>query len=156
MNSISIGDIIAVMALALSAYAIWTTRQFNKRQLNLIEMQEELSARQLEQGKQDALDASRADVSARYIKEGRSRYKLKIYNKGKAQARNVRIEFPNSDSPVPSNDLQKKLPMEALAQHEWVDLIAAVHMGTPPKIESILRWEDDHALENKKTVYLTL
>lgn len=83
----------ALVALALSAYAIFTTRHFYKRQLGLFEMQKELSARQLAQEKQYELDASRADVGTHYVKEGGSQKWLRIINQGKLQAQYVRIEF---------------------------------------------------------------
>lgn len=156
MDGISVSDIVAVVALLVSGYAIWTTQKFNRRQLSLIESQEELNKRLLAQGESEALDARKADVGAKYVKLGSSRYKLKVFNKGKATARNVRIEFPDGDSPVPQSELRDKFPMEILEQHGSVDLIAAVHMQTPPKQTAILRWADDYSDSNEKTAYLTL
>lgn len=156
MDGITLGDVAAVIALLLSGYAIWTTRNFNKRQLSLIESQEELNKRLLAQGDTEALESRKADVGASYVKLGSNKYRLKVFNKGKAPARNVRIEFPDGDTPVPKSEIADKFPMEVLEQHQSVDLIAAVSMGTPSKQTAIVRWLDDHSDSNEKTVYLTL
>jgi len=153
---VAISDLIAIIALALSGYAILTTSKFNKRQLSLIETQEQLNKRLLEQGESDALAARKADVGASFVKLGGSKYRIKVFNKGKAPARNVMIEFPEGESPVPQSEIRDKFPMEVLEQHQSVDLIAAVSMGTPSKLTAILKWADDHAENNEKTVYLTL
>lgn len=156
MNGITLGDIAAVIALLLSGYAIWTTRKFNKRQLTLIESQEELNKRLLAQSDAKAFESRKADVGASYAKFGSSKYRLKVFNKGKAVARNVRIEFPDGDTPVLKSEIEDKFPMEVLEQHQSVDLIAAVSMGTPSKQTAIVRWSDDHSDSNEKTLYLTL
>jgi hypothetical protein len=153
---IAFSDIIALIALGLSGYAIWTTSKFNKRQLSLMETQDQLNRRQLEQGESEALQARRADVGANLVKMGRNNYRLKVFNRGKAPARDIRIEFPDGNDMIPESELRHKFPMEVLEQHQSVDLIAAPDMGTPPKQTAILRWVDDHSESNEKTVYLTL
>jgi len=154
--SISLGDIVAAIALLLSGYAIWTTSKFNKRQLSLIDSQEKLNQRLLAQGENEAIAALKADVGASFVKLGSSRYRIKVFNKGKAPARNVVIEFPDGNDVVPASEIRDKFPMEILEQHQSVDLIAAVHTGTPPKQTVSLRWADDHSETNEKTVYLTV
>lgn len=153
---ITVSDVIAVIALLVSVYAIWTTSRFNKRQLSLIESQEQLNQRLLAQGESEALESLKADVGARLVKLGSSKYQLKVFNKGKAAARRIEIEFPQGNNLVPDNELKHKFPMEILEKHQSVDLIAAVHMGTPVKQTAILRWVDEHSETNEKIVYLTL
>lgn len=153
--SISVGDIVAVLAFLLSGYAIWTTSSFNKRQLSLIDTQEKLNKRLLEQGESETLQARKADVGASVVKLGNRSYRVRVFNKGKSAARNVQIEFPNGNNMIPVTELRHKFPMEVLEQHQSVDLIAAIHNQTPPKQEVVLKWDDDHANENQKTVYLT-
>ena len=50
-------DIIAGLALLLSAYAAWKTVQFNDRQKSLIESQEKLNQRLLEKEEADSRTA---------------------------------------------------------------------------------------------------
>ena len=139
-----------------SGYAIWTTSRFNKRQLSLIESQEQLNKRLLKQSESDDAAARKADIGANFVKLGSSTYRLKVFNKGKAAARNVRIEFPDGESPVLDSEVAEKFPMEVLEQYQSVELIAAVHIGMRVKHTAVLRWEDDHSDSNEKTVYLTI
>lgn len=154
--TISLSDIIAVFALVLSGYAVWTTSRFNKRQLSLIDSQEKLNKRLLEQREDEVLEARKADVGASIVKLGSSKYRLKVFNRGKAPARSVQIEFPNGNDLVSESEIGQKFPMEVLEQHQSVDMIASVSLGTPAKHTVLLRWVDDQSDSNKKTVYLTL
>lgn len=153
---VSVSDVVSIVALTLSGYALWTTSKFNKRQLSLIDSQEKLNARLLAQGESEALEKRKADVGASLVALGSSKHRIKVFNKGKASARNVRIEFPDGNDLVPNSEITDKFPMEVLEQHQAVELIAAVHMGTPRKQTVILRWADEHSDANEKTVYLTL
>jgi len=154
--TVTLSDVVAIMALAFSGYAIWITSKFNKRQLSLIDSQEQLNKRLLERGDSEAIEARKADVGASLVKLGSSRYRLKVFNKGKAVARDVRIEFPNGNDIVPDAEIADKFPMEIMEQHQSVDLIAAVHLMTPRKHTVTLRWADDYSDSNEKTVFLTL
>ena len=67
------------------------------------------------------------------MKYASNNYRVKVFNKGKAVARNVTIEFPEGNNMVPASEITDKFPMEMLEQHQSVDLIAAVSMDTPRK-----------------------
>lgn len=152
---VKLSDVIAILALLSSGYAIWTTSRFNKRQLSLIETQEKLNKRLLAQGEGEALEARKADVGASLVRYGSNNYKVKVFNKGKSPARNVMIEFPDANNMVPELEIRNKFPMEILEQHQSVDLIAAVSMDTPSKQPVVVKWSDDHSDNNRKTIYLT-
>lgn len=155
MTAATLSNFIAILALALSGYAIWTTSRFNKRQVSMIETQERLNKRLLEQGESEVLESRKADVGASLVKFASNNYRVKVFNKGKAPARNVTIEFPEGNEMVIDSELRDKFPMEILEQHQSVDLIAAIHMGTPRKQAALLKWADDYSGANEKTVYLT-
>lgn len=154
--SISTSDVIAGLALLLSAYATWKTLRFNDRQKRLIETQEALNRRLLAKEEGELRDLKSADLGASFIKIGSNDYRLKIYNKGKAAARNVRIEFPEGNDCVIDSDVEGKFPLESLEQHQAVELLASVEMGTRSKHPIRLRWEDDAELHNEKVVYPTI
>ncbi len=153
---IQIGDILTLIAVLLSAYAVLTTSRFNRRQLSLIKTQEELNKLLLEQGHTEAQALLKADVGANFVKIGRGAYRLKIFNKGKSVAKNVRIEFPDGDDPLPLDELNSKFPMETLECHQSVDLVVAVHFETKMKHKIRLMWEDEISTDNEKTSFLTL
>ncbi|UKE68210.1 hypothetical protein K8O61_11895 [Xanthomonas cerealis pv. cerealis] len=156
MASFSTGDVIAVAAFLLSAYATWKTCQFNEKQKGLIESQERLNKLLLEKEAGEASNTKRADLGANFIKLGSNQYRLKIFNKGKSVARNVSIEFPEGNDCLIDSDIEAKFPLERMDPHQFVELIAAVHMETKSKQVIKLYWSDDHAENNEKLVYPTI
>lgn len=149
-------DVVAGLAFFLSAYATWKTVQFNDRQRSLIESQERLNRRLLEKEDAEASGEKKADLGATFIKLGSSNHRLKIWNKGKAAARNVRIEFPSGNDVVMQSDIDRKFPLESLDPFQSVEIIAAVHMGSKSKHEVKLLWADGHSEANEKITYPTL
>lgn len=150
------GDVIACLALILSGYATWRTGRFNEKQKSLIEGQKELTNLLLEKEKGDVLDDKKADLGATFVKLGSSKHRLKIWNKGNATARNVKLEFPEGNDVLIQSDIDEKFPLESLEKHQSVELIAAVHMGTRRKHVIRLIWEDDAQEYNEKNAYPTL
>ena len=154
--TIDAGDVIAGLAFILSGYAAWQTTSFNKRQKSLIESQEKLNNRLLEKENEDAIKEKSADLGASFIKLGSSKYRLKIWNKGSATAKNVKIEFPEGNDVVIDSEVTDKFPMESLERHQSVELIAAVCSQTKRKHVVRLIWEDDAQAHNEKLSYPTL
>lgn len=154
--TIDAGDVIAGLALLLSGYATWQTVSFNKKQKSLVESQEKLNNLLLEKENEGAVKEKSADLGASFIKLGSSKYRLKVWNKGSATARNVRIEFPEGNDVIIDSEISDKFPMESLERHQSVELMAAVHMQTKPKHVVRLIWEDDAEAHNEKLSYPTL
>lgn len=149
-------DFIAVLALAVSAYAAWKTIRFNELQKSLIETQERLNRLLLEKEIWDATTNKKADLGATIVKLANSNYRLKIWNKGKVAAKNVSIFFPEGNELVDDEDVSEKFPLESLDTHQSVDLVAFVGMDTKSKHVIRLTWSDDSNLQNEKIVYATL
>ncbi|WP_223670543.1 hypothetical protein [Kangiella shandongensis] len=156
LDSVDVGDLIAGLALLLSAYATWQTVSFNKKQRSLVDSQERLNNLLLEKENDGVLKEKKADLGASFIKLGSSKYRLKVWNKGVSTARNVRIEFPEGNNVIIPSEVSDKFPMESLERHQFVELIAAVHMQTKRKHVVRLIWEDDAKSHNEKLVYPTL
>lgn len=154
--SFTVSDIAAGLAFMLSAYATWKTVQFNDRQKFLIESQQKLNQRLLEKEDAESISDKKADLGAAFVKLGSSKYRLKIWNKGKTAARNVSIEFPEGNDCIIESEIDAKFPLEVLETHQSVELIAAVHMGTKRKHAIKLLWVDDFSQSNEKVVYSTL
>jgi len=154
--SLNASDVLASLAFLLSAYATWKTVKFNDRQKSLIESQEKLNQRLLEKEDAESISEKKADLGATFIKLGSSDYRLKIWNKGKATARNVSIDFPEGNDCFIESDIKSKFPLETLDTHQSVELIAAVCMDTRNKHAIKLVWTDDFKPINEKIVYPTL
>jgi len=154
--SLNASDVLASLAFLLSAYATWKTVRFNDRQKSLIESQERLNQRLLEKEDAESTSEKKADLCATFIKLGSSNYRLKIWNKGKATARNVSIDFPEGNDCFMESDIRSKFPLETLDTHQSVELIAAVCLETKNKHAVKLGWADDFSPINEKIVYPTL
>jgi hypothetical protein len=151
--SFSVGDIWGGLALIVSMYAAHKTIKFNERQKSLIESQERLNALLLKKEENESLSSQKADLGVSFLKLGNNRYRLKIWNKGKATARNVTITFPDGNDIVPSSELRDKFPLEFLETYGSVELIASVHMQTKSKHTVCLSWSDSFSEHNDKTFY---
>jgi hypothetical protein len=154
--SIDAGDVIAGLALLMSAYATWRTTSFNEKQKSLIESQEKLNILLLEKEKSEAVSEKKADLGAAFVKLGSNKHRLKIWNKGNATARNIRLEFPDGNDVLIQSDVDEKFPLESMEKFQSVELIASVHMGTKSKHVIRIVWEDDAQNHNEKLVYPTL
>lgn len=150
------GDGIALLALGLSGYATWRTVQFNKRQDSLVETQKKLNELLLAKETEEAIDERKADLGASIVKLGNSKYRLKVWNKGNAEAKNITLEFPDGNDLIPESELKSKFPYESLEKHASIELIADVSFQTPRKHKLILCWSDEHRNKNAKTVYPTI
>jgi hypothetical protein len=154
--TIDSGDIIAGFALFFSVYATIKTIQFNNRQQAFIESQEKLNKLLLEKEVSEATSEKKANLSASFLKLGSSKYRLKIWNKGKSTARDIMIEFPEGNDVVMEDEIKEKFPLESLDTHQSVELIASIYMGTRSKHLIRLTWADDHNDRNEKFVHATL
>lgn len=151
-----ISDIMSILALGLSALATVKTIQFNSRQKSLIKSQEELNKKLLKKEDEETILANKADLSASFVKIGSSNYRLKIWNKGKSAARNVMIEFPEGNDYVSESELKGKFPLEYLETHQFVELIASIHLQSKRKTTIKILWSDEFSKSNEKLVYPTI
>ncbi|EMB2851854.1 TPA: hypothetical protein NIJ57_005121 [Pseudomonas aeruginosa] len=87
---------------------------------------------------------------------GNSKYKLRVFNKGKAPARHVTIDFPEGNEVIPESDIESKFPLQLLDVHQAVELIAAVHLGTKSKHLVKLEWDDGRTGRAAKELWATL
>ncbi len=154
--SFTISDVLAALALVLSLVATVATARFNARQKSLIESQELLNRRLLAREQSEAAASEQADLSASLVKVGQSNWRLKIYNRGKAAARNVTITTAEDDDLLIQEDVVSKFPLELLEPAHGVDLISLIHLGSKSKHEVTLGWSDDFRDSNTKTVYVTI
>ncbi len=153
---VDLGDVVALLALGLSAYSMKKTFEFNKRQNEFIDTNDKLNKLLLEKEHQDALHQKKADISANFIKIGKNNRRLKIFNKGKNTAENIRIEFPDGNEMILESDIHDKFPIPILEQHQSVELLAAVGMQSPSRITVKLIWDDGTGKDNEKTLTPTV
>jgi hypothetical protein len=154
--TLSLGNVIAGLALLLSAYATWRSHRFKKKEEDLLDIQRKVNSLVLEKEKREAEQAECAELGASFVTIGSQKHRLKIFNRGKAPAHEVSIEFPEGNDIIPNTELVDKFPMELIEPGQAVELIAIVHSGTKRKYAIDLRWKDVGGQERKKMVHATL
>ena len=149
-------EVIAALALLLSGYATWRAHKFKKKEEELLDLQTKVNALILEKEQREAIHATRAELGASFLSLGSNRYRLKIFNRGKAAAHSVAIEFPDGNDAIPESELNEKFPLEIMEPGQSVELIAAVHNGTRRKQAVHLKWTDLNGKAQEKIVHATL
>ncbi len=142
LQNFGFSEAIALVALVVAFYYGWQNSKLTKRLIVK------------EAG--DAEARSRADLGANFLKIGKS-HRLKIFNRGNAAARNVRIEILDADDNcLIQSDIDSKFPHECIEPHQGVELVASVHLGSKRKHPIRLIWDDEFRSNNEKTVYPTI
>ena len=148
--SVSASDVMAALTLGLAIYIAWHQRALGTSQKHLNDFL-------LKQGKEEVLNARKADLRAKFIRpDPHKKYHLEIRNKGKGTARNVRIEFPEGDDLVLESDVDCKFPLEVLAPDKAVELVALIGCGRGNKQLIKLIWDDDSGKNNEISSYPTI
>jgi hypothetical protein len=104
-------SVIAALALLFSIYTFWKQYRLGKEQAV---QQKQLNDLMIAKELVEAQNTKKADVSANLIKVGENNYRVKVLNRGKAEARNVRIEDSASGSYLIEQDVKSKFPLERL------------------------------------------
>ena len=154
--NIDFGNIIALCAFFLAAHSTKKTFDFNRRQKEIIEIQDSLNKTLLRREQKEAIDEFCADISANFIKIGTNKRRLKVFNKGKGTAKNVNIEFPDGNELLMDSEVKDKFPIPLLEQFQSVELIAVTSFGSPTRITIKLIWDDEEKVNKSKIVTPTL
>ena len=116
-----------------------------------------LSQFQITKEKAEADALKKADLGANFYTLGTNKRRLKIFNKGRSTARNVRIAFPEDIDCLQQEDIDARFPLEVLAVHQAVELpvYRTIEM-TRTKYKIELTWDDDFKANNSVVLYPTL
>ena len=154
----SVSDAFAFCALILSGYATFQTVRFNRRQSGLIETQKRLNDALLDKEANEKKLSRCAEMGAKIYSLGQGRLRLKVFNKGPANATNVRLDFPDGDGDellIPS-ELKEKFPFEEVQKHQSIELVASIGLGSKSKYRLLITWDDSSGEDNTALVYLTV
>ena len=139
---IDAGDVVATVALIIAIYSAWTTSRFNKRQTAFEETAERLNLMLIEREAAETQAQKAADMSANFYKAGKNDYRLKVFNRGKGVARNVRFEVLDDSDLFMEQDINAKFPMPVMEQHASVEVIGCVCLGSPSRAHIRITWDD--------------
>jgi hypothetical protein len=147
------GDVVAGLALIIAIYSTWITARFNRRQTAFEETNERLNLMLIEKEAAETKAQKAADLSANFYKAGKNDYRLKIFNRGKGVARNVKFEVLDDSDLFMDQDITGKFPMPIMEQQSSVELIGCVDMGSPSRVHIRLTWDDDAGGNHQKELH---
>ena len=100
-------------------------------------------------------ESKKAQVKANIIKSDKGKRNIKIFNAGKAVARNIRLDFdpPNDFSFI--ND-KEKFPFEFMNPQDGTDYAFQLVMEYPRTIKIKLTWDDSFGKDREYEQILTL
>jgi hypothetical protein len=141
----------AWLALVLAGISLYKNHRSEKRQDELAETTKELNRLLIERETKAGQESKRADLSANLIAVGKNNWHLKVFNKGKGTARNVRlIDLQGEDSLLDEWDIRQKFPLPILEQHQSVEVLAAVLLKGPRRGHVKLVWDDEVGTDHYK------
>lgn len=135
---------VALIALIVSVISIQKTNKFG-------ETTDRLNRLLIEREQAEGMTSKQANLSANIVKLGKIDHRLKVFNRGKGVARNIRlIDMDKTSSVLIANDIQRKFPVHILQQHQSVELIAAVSLSSSSLIHIKLIWDDETGNDHEK------
>lgn len=129
------------LLIAIISFVFSTKSQRLQNRVNEIEVK--LKQYELEEKEQQKSSC----VQARIIHVSKSSYKMKIWNSGNSNAKNVTASWDDESVVVLNRD---KMPFEVLEPQKGFDLSIAVYDGMPGKVKIITVWEDEDGNSNNK------
>lgn len=141
------------VALGLSIISYIDSRKANKVKDRLNEVEGKLKKYDLEQKEKDREDATKACVEARVMKISKGKYKMKVWNSGKATAYNIDFEILNECKGMV---FREKVPYEFLESGKNFEEHVIVHNGTPNKFKVTTTWTDEQGSPYSKEQIVTV
>lgn len=147
MENIDYSLILSILAILGSIFTYTIHDRKIKAQEKLI------NDHQIGKIEEEKIQKTQATVRATLIKGNKGHRILRVYNKGKATARNVRLIVKDEPNYLYATN---PFPFSALNEHENVDLKIRLHMGSPDNISFEILWDDEYAENNRHSQVVQL
>lgn len=82
-------------------------------------------------------------------------YKFCLTNGGEVVAKNAGFEILSEESPLIARDYESKLPA-LLLPRQSIEVLAAVHMGSPSKLDAVIFWTNPDGSEERQECVVTM
>ncbi|EKK3903186.1 hypothetical protein PNB79_001817 [Salmonella enterica] len=155
-------DAIAFAALVVSIYTIISSevksRKSDREQKVMKGEQDRLRKLLLEKETKSVINDMKAELGARLVKIAKNNYRLKIFNRGKVEAKNIEIHFPDSDGDeyLVMHDVRDKFPYEVLHPQCGIEIIASLSYESKSKYRVKLIWDDDYKRRNEEEFFVSV
>lgn len=127
------------IALVMSIFSFRDSRKASKIKDRLNAVEEKLKMYELEDREKERQEATKANIEARIIRISKGKYKMKIWNSGKATAYNVDFNIPEECKGMV---WKQKVPYEFLEPGKSFEEIVLVYCGTPEKFKVTTIWNN--------------
>ncbi|EEJ7602594.1 hypothetical protein ACY65_002976 [Salmonella enterica subsp. enterica serovar Kiambu] len=155
-------DAIALAALVVSIYTIISSevksRKSDREQSVIKDEQDRLRKLLLEKETKSAINEMKAELGARLVKIAKNNYRLKIFNRGKVEAKNIDIHFPDNDGNeyLSMHDVEDKFPYEVLHPQHGIEILAGLSFGSKTKYRIKLIWDDNYKKRNEEEFFISI
>jgi len=114
--------------------------------------EKKINAFQLKKFVEEEEENKKAELRATVYQTGHNR-KIKVYNRGKACAKNVNLLFPEDHPLLLTNS---PFPIEYMHSQDFNELVVHLRTGTKNKIEVVITWDDDFGTNRRHEQILQL
>lgn len=133
-----------IISLAAVVVSIFSGRKTRQLDLKLKQMELSSKVKESEESKKAEVEVNVVETASKQAN------KLRFYNKGKAEARNIRFTIPTDDE---ADDIQLRmsndyLPYPQLLPQQSFD-IPYINFSNLPHQTIVITWEDDFSNERK-------
>ena len=147
--------IVAIAALVVSLGAlIFSAYTYSKHDKKIKAQEQIINDYQINKIVKENEESKKASIRGNIIKGDKGKRTLKVYNCGKATARDIRVEGLDIGSlAVMRNDL---FPYELMNPQDYTEVVIWVVKGSPSTIKLKYVWDDDFGQNNEFEQILTL
>ena len=147
--------IVAIAAFVVSLGAlVFSAYTYSKHDKKIKAQEQIINDYQINKIAKENEEIKKASIRGNIIKGDRGKRTLKVYNCGKATARDIRVEGLDMGSfVVMRNDL---FPYELMNPQDYTEVIIWVVKGSPSTIKLKYIWNDDFGQNNEFEQVLTL
>lgn len=142
------GLIISILALLASAFTYF------KHDIKLKEQERKINEYQLKQIEKEDLESKKAAIRGNIVKGLKGKRTLKVYNSGRAIARNIRIEGLDVEGLFHRAD--EVFPYELMNPQDYTEVNIMLFNNCAPTIKLKYIWDDESGKNNEFEQVLTL
>lgn len=140
--------IISVLALIAS---VFTYLRHDKK---LKEQERRINEYQLKQIEKEDLESKKAAIRGNIVKGLKGVRTLKVYNSGRATARNIRVEGLDVNGLIHRAD--ELFPYELMNPQDYTEVTIHLVVGCPSTIKLMYIWDDEYGDNNEFEQVLTI
>ena len=142
------GLIISILALLASAFTYF------KHDKKLKDQERKINEYQLKQIEKEDLESKKAAIRGNIVKGLKGKRTLKVYNSGRAIARNIRIEGLDVEGLFHRAD--EVFPYELMNPQDYTEVNIMLFNNCAPTIKLKYIWDDESGKNNEFEQVLTL